>query len=287
MDHLPLSPTKASVTDNTHATTSAHNGGDVPVPELTMFKLREAYRQSQTKIDVMSQELAELKEGKVEMEAELENLSQALFEEANKMVADERRKRKEVEESLKEAKEEKEALRDTVKVLGETVDGPKGQDEGGGDGVKVEKEVEKDKEEDKDKSKAQGKEKPEEVVPDFEPRDLDKHYAALRKSIHHVADGTQPTAVSPNIAAATLPAIPDNARGGNLEQTTLSNMSNAPTASYTSNMSNMPNTNMTDQMVNIPATILESMSTSSIPPPVDPNPWANIPGRRLQMRVRD
>ena len=70
--------------------------------------LRRAYATAQKRMEGMTKELAELKKGKVDMEAELENLSQALFEEANKMVADERRKRAETEESLKELKAEKE-----------------------------------------------------------------------------------------------------------------------------------------------------------------------------------
>lgn len=113
----------------------------------------------------MTKELAEMKKGKVEMEAELENLSQALFEEANKMVADEKKKRVEMEEALKEVKAEREALRDTIKVLGGQVES--------------------------ESSKGDPDEARDDVVgelPDFAPRDLDKHYEALRKSIHHVAD---------------------------------------------------------------------------------------------------
>jgi len=132
--------------------------------ELT--RLRTAHSTAQSKIETMSKELAVLKKGKIDMEAELENLSQALFEEANKMVADERKARAELEESLKEVKDEREALRETIKVLGGQVE---------------------------DKSSQGGTDEDEEVeqvgkLPKFQPRDLDKHYEALRKSIHHVAD---------------------------------------------------------------------------------------------------
>jgi hypothetical protein len=116
----------------------------------------------------MSKELADLKKGKVEMEAELENLSQALFEEANKMVADERKKRAELEESLKEVKEEREALRETIKVLGGQVEDMSSQGDGSEAGAEEKDQVGQ--------------------LPDFQPRDLDKHYEALRKSIHHVSD---------------------------------------------------------------------------------------------------
>ncbi|TEB19648.1 hypothetical protein FA13DRAFT_343060 [Coprinellus micaceus] len=54
---------------------------------------------------------------KAALEAELESLSQALFEEANKMVAQERMKRSETEEELKEVKLEKQALQSALKLL--------------------------------------------------------------------------------------------------------------------------------------------------------------------------
>lgn len=117
-------------------------------------------------MDAMNKELTELKTGKLEMEAELESLSQALFEEANKMVSEERKKRAEAEDSLKEVKEEREALKETIKVLG-----------GQGEVIPV-----------KEGTPVVRKE-----AKDFRPRDLDKHYEALRKTIHHVSDGTSPT----------------------------------------------------------------------------------------------
>jgi hypothetical protein len=142
-----------------------------------MQKLRAAYHLTQGKMDLMARELADLKKGKVEMEAELETLSQALFEEANKMVADERRRRLELEESLKEVKDEREALRDTIKVLGGKVDA-------GGEKAAVDGEKKDEGEAKKEKVKEE-----DEVEDDWKPRDLDKHYEALRKTIHHVADG--------------------------------------------------------------------------------------------------
>ncbi|KAI0694269.1 hypothetical protein BC835DRAFT_1016556 [Cytidiella melzeri] len=51
------------------------------------------------------------------LEAELESLSQALFEEANKMVAVERMKLAETEEELKEAQAEKDALKSALRLV--------------------------------------------------------------------------------------------------------------------------------------------------------------------------
>ncbi|KAL1741408.1 hypothetical protein HDZ31DRAFT_66957 [Schizophyllum fasciatum] len=51
------------------------------------------------------------------LEAELESLSQALFEEANKMVASERIKAAETLEELREAMQEKEALRSALRLI--------------------------------------------------------------------------------------------------------------------------------------------------------------------------
>ncbi|KAG2135466.1 hypothetical protein DEU56DRAFT_807170 [Suillus clintonianus] len=54
---------------------------------------------------------------KVAIEAELESLSQALFEEANKMVAAERIKRVETEEELQEVRLEKDALQEALRLI--------------------------------------------------------------------------------------------------------------------------------------------------------------------------
>jgi hypothetical protein len=54
---------------------------------------------------------------KAAIEAELESLSQALFEEANKMVATERIKRIETEEELQEVRSEKDALKEALRLI--------------------------------------------------------------------------------------------------------------------------------------------------------------------------
>ncbi|KAH9484735.1 hypothetical protein JR316_0001635 [Psilocybe cubensis] len=56
-------------------------------------------------------------EEKAALEEELESLSQALFEEANKMVATERKMRAETEDELKEVKLEKEALKSALRLI--------------------------------------------------------------------------------------------------------------------------------------------------------------------------
>ncbi|KIY68316.1 hypothetical protein CYLTODRAFT_443432 [Cylindrobasidium torrendii FP15055 ss-10] len=57
------------------------------------------------------------KQARTSLEAELESLSQALFEEANKMVATERRKRAEIEDELREIVQEKDALKNALRIV--------------------------------------------------------------------------------------------------------------------------------------------------------------------------
>ncbi|KAG8797037.1 hypothetical protein FRC17_007869, partial [Serendipita sp. 399] len=54
---------------------------------------------------------------KQKLEEELENLSQALFEEANRMVATERRQRAQIEEELHTARQEREALKGALRIV--------------------------------------------------------------------------------------------------------------------------------------------------------------------------
>ncbi|KAL1407705.1 hypothetical protein Q8F55_007138 [Vanrija albida] len=127
-------------------------------------RLRDEAAANQAKLDKQADELEALKYGKKELEAELEGLSQALFEEANKMVSDERKRVTELEENLREVKDEREALRETVKVLGGRLVTPApGTPDVGPDGED----------------------------PNASPN-LDKHYAALRRSIHNVVNEPTP-----------------------------------------------------------------------------------------------
>ncbi|ODO11834.1 hypothetical protein I350_00618 [Cryptococcus amylolentus CBS 6273] len=166
-----------------HSSVSRSLGGTTtiarPAQSADIIQLRQAYSAAVAQISALTTEVADLKSGKKEMEEELESLSQELFEEANKMVADERKKRAEAEENLKEVREEKDALKETVKVLGGRVDSP-------APGVQ---------EEPGENKSLSGSET-------VEPRDLDKHYAALRKSIHHVSS-------PPTSPPATQPSFPD------------------------------------------------------------------------------
>lgn len=206
--HLPLSPP----TRTTSILPAA------PIPNAEMESLKKQFKNAESRIETMSKELAELKQGKVDMEAELENLSQALFEEANKMVSDERKKRAEVEESLKEVKEEREALRQTIKVLGGQV---LEKEEIAPPVVTVTEEPD---------------------LPDeFMPRDLDKHYEALRKSIHHVAEGASHP-FAPLVRAPEDLGVP----------TTIEEDSPGTTSGE-----------------------ISPPKRSSVIAPLDPNPWAN------------
>lgn len=163
---------------STSPSTPTHTPGPALVSNAELASLRTAYSSALSKLSSLTTELADLKRTNSAMEAELESLSQALFEEANQMVADERKRRAEVEENLKEVREEREALKETVKVLGGRVSPTHQVDE-------------------PPKKKASEK-----VEEHLVPRDLDKHYAALRKSIHNVASPP----ISPPASTSRLPA---------------------------------------------------------------------------------
>jgi hypothetical protein len=166
---------RAKPASPTEATTRISGEGTRPSESEELKKLRD-------KLASQNGELEALKKGKKEIEAELEGLSQALFEEANKMVADERKKRAELEDSLNEIKDERAALRETVKVLGGRIQTPPP--------VPTPREL--------------GDESP----------NLDKHYAALRKSIHHVVDGPTPVGSEPG----TPPEQVDEQEGASTEE---------------------------------------------------------------------
>ncbi|WOO84810.1 uncharacterized protein LOC62_06G008321 [Vanrija pseudolonga] len=148
-------------------------------------RLRDEAAANQAKLDKQADELEALKYGKKELEAELEGLSQALFEEANKMVSDERKRVTELEENLREVKDEREALRETVKVLGGRLVTP-------APGTPV--------------IGANGEDGAE-----LSPN-LDKHYAALRRSIHHVVNEPTPgTSPDDSEAEAAVEAVVNGA----------------------------------------------------------------------------
>lgn len=91
-------------------------------------KLKATLAQSQTTLKALTGELDTLKKAKSDLESELESLSQALFEEANKMVAEERKKHSatmddikrelgELREELDEVRKEREAVKRTMVLL--------------------------------------------------------------------------------------------------------------------------------------------------------------------------
>lgn len=233
---LPLSPPRASSTL-----------ASSPIANAELAKVKESFAAATKKMEEMQKELTELKKGKLEMETELENLSQALFEEANKMVADERKRRAEVEENLKEVREEREVLRATIKVLGGQ--GPASESTAVQDAIKADG----GEEEGEDGEAENGKVK-EEPLDNFMPRDLDKHYEALRKSIHHVSDGanTLPTrtTISINSPEDTKSQLPREESTGQATSPALSMGETAPNE-------------------------VDSKPLDAVQPPADPNPWAN------------
>ncbi|KAG8704271.1 hypothetical protein FRC09_003657 [Ceratobasidium sp. 395] len=68
-------------------------------------------------LDTEKKTSAELEKEKSRVQDEIETLTQSLFEEANKMVADERRRAAEVEALLRETEEERDAVRGAMRVV--------------------------------------------------------------------------------------------------------------------------------------------------------------------------
>ncbi|KZV60732.1 hypothetical protein PENSPDRAFT_671459 [Peniophora sp. CONT] len=102
--------------------TSASLPSLVPLaaPEPNTKELDDAkaeLEQARAALEAERAALARSLEDKRNLEEELESLSQALFEEANKMVAQERIKRAEAEEELGEARAEKDALRAALRLI--------------------------------------------------------------------------------------------------------------------------------------------------------------------------
>ncbi|KAG5642776.1 hypothetical protein DXG03_002121 [Asterophora parasitica] len=101
------------------ATSALHhlNSPSLPVLPIPSTKEKEQREELERELENERKQRKAAKEEKEALEAELESLSQALFEEANKMVATERIRRADIEEELKEARLEKEALRSALRLL--------------------------------------------------------------------------------------------------------------------------------------------------------------------------
>ncbi|KAF9227176.1 hypothetical protein BS17DRAFT_800266 [Gyrodon lividus] len=87
------------------------------LPSLISSSREKELEQLQEQLERERQAHKAAAAAKATLEAELESLSQALFEEANKMVANERMKRAETEEELKEVRLEKDALREALQLI--------------------------------------------------------------------------------------------------------------------------------------------------------------------------
>lgn len=74
-------------------------------------RLRQTLASAQVTVKDLTMELTEIRRAKKQLEEELESLSQELFEEANKMVADERKKAGMLEKEAQEARQERDVLR--------------------------------------------------------------------------------------------------------------------------------------------------------------------------------
>ncbi|THH31414.1 hypothetical protein EUX98_g2781 [Antrodiella citrinella] len=114
---LPISPRLGQVQ-------SASAGGQVHTSHLTSASLPSLVSDRDKEMETLTAELEKEKKARVAasaakeaLEAELESLSQALFEEANKMVATERMKLAETEDELREAQAEKYALKSALDLL--------------------------------------------------------------------------------------------------------------------------------------------------------------------------
>ncbi|KAH9993539.1 hypothetical protein BJV77DRAFT_997403 [Russula vinacea] len=85
------------------------------LPQVANHELEELREQ----LSVEKRKSEKIMREKSELESELENLSQALFEEANKMVKVERIKRASAEDELKDVHAEKEALKSALRLIEE------------------------------------------------------------------------------------------------------------------------------------------------------------------------
>lgn len=105
----PLRDAKPSTSSTTSTTTTAQ--------QYELYRLRQTLSTTQTQLSNLQLELSSAHKAKTNLEEELESLSQELFEEANKMVADERKKCVELEAEVKDVRLEMEAMKRTMKVL--------------------------------------------------------------------------------------------------------------------------------------------------------------------------
>jgi len=85
--------------------------------QSTYQTMQQSFLELQARYEIVMKTSKELEASKAAFQEEMETLSQALFEEANKMVADERKRCSIYEEELAAVKAEREALMSTLKVV--------------------------------------------------------------------------------------------------------------------------------------------------------------------------
>ncbi|KAG5636891.1 hypothetical protein H0H81_006511 [Sphagnurus paluster] len=93
------------------------NSPSLPVLPVNLSKDKEQLEELERELEKEKKARKAIKAEKQALEEEIESLSQALFEEANKMVATERIRRADIEEELKQTRLEKEALRSALRLL--------------------------------------------------------------------------------------------------------------------------------------------------------------------------
>ncbi|KAG6831493.1 hypothetical protein H0H87_004911 [Tephrocybe sp. NHM501043] len=113
-----FTPGSSATRPSSPAIPPAHlNSPSMPALGVVKEKKEEREKELERELEKEKKAREDAKKEKEALEEELESLSQALFEEANKMVATERIRRADVEEELREAKLEKEALRSALRLL--------------------------------------------------------------------------------------------------------------------------------------------------------------------------
>ncbi|KAJ3492577.1 hypothetical protein NLJ89_g11204 [Agrocybe chaxingu] len=113
---LPTSRPGTPNGSGTGPAVQAHHLTSPSMPSLSSVRTKEL-EDLTAELEKEKAARKKIAEEKAALEAELESLSQALFEEANNMVATERKMRAESEEELRELRQEKEALRSALRVI--------------------------------------------------------------------------------------------------------------------------------------------------------------------------
>lgn len=109
---------RSSPTNKAHAA-SLSTSATTPTHVAALAQLKTSLAEAQTVSTSLARELAAVKDAKQSLEAELEELTGQLFGEANAMVSEERQRAAAKDEEAKEARREREAMRQTVQLVEE------------------------------------------------------------------------------------------------------------------------------------------------------------------------